>query len=526
MGNKIRIADISGNRILKKPRPNQTDLTSSPSAELSVQTEFIPQTPVGGGSYEIISDTWDNWAAKAELNSLPLSSYIIISDAGNTDLGAVLMTNKFGNGFENNGFGYFYVADFQSNGSYSNISNFQAQYGVWHPDLESNPSFSAQTGAVTIWNCNHYVVVDPSYFNGTEPDSNTDAYSALSKSIGFGYLVENDSIVFDFPNNQILWRTDKRGNTINYNSIGSFQFGDDNIYNIIMTESSSEIYNYNNKGTITGQQSGQESYVYIINNFGNIFFNFNGNYQSIYAPNNSGDIEAHINGFSSGLEAYNNTGNITAYIYDLSYIIADYNSGDIYNRYYDSSSVAHQNNAGDINFCEFKNGFVGTISLNNSNSYLNCVFANGEYQNYYYDPSAGFNLPSDLSFDNCVLTNSESTFFDTIGITGTTEIDFNFEYNRAWCGILTISSPNASETINTIINTPNFSFTIIPANNLSLIINAEQIGTVPPTSSILATGLITSSVNLSGRTDSKLSDSINLISNGTYNKPIALTTLK
>ena len=50
MGNKIKIVDVSGNRIAKKPRPNQTDLTSGPSAELSVQTEFVPQTPVGNGN--------------------------------------------------------------------------------------------------------------------------------------------------------------------------------------------------------------------------------------------------------------------------------------------------------------------------------------------------------------------------------------------------------------------------------------------------------------------------------------------
>ena len=50
MGNKILLRDTSGNRLPKRAKANQTELVSTTDATLTVQTQTIPQTPVGGGA--------------------------------------------------------------------------------------------------------------------------------------------------------------------------------------------------------------------------------------------------------------------------------------------------------------------------------------------------------------------------------------------------------------------------------------------------------------------------------------------
>ena len=50
MGNKILLRDTSGNRLLKKAKANQTELVSTTDATLTVQTQTISPTPVGGGA--------------------------------------------------------------------------------------------------------------------------------------------------------------------------------------------------------------------------------------------------------------------------------------------------------------------------------------------------------------------------------------------------------------------------------------------------------------------------------------------
>ena len=301
----------------------------------------------------------------------------------------------------------------------TNITGSLSKYTANYTVTEGISGFPGSS--FVIWDNIHYAVIDDSQFNGNSPNENSSAYSPLEISLENGYLVEWDEIVYDFDNDQILWRKDKRNNKIpySYSNYNSFQWGDDNIHDYICENYYSQVYTINNRGEITGKQVGDYTFVYAGENSGFIFTDVNGTYQSLYVPNNTGDIEGHVRGFSSGLEAENNRGDMKVYIEDSSYVYAQDNFGDVYCKYANNSYVSHLLNIGDFMHCSFdtfNSGSFNILSLDSGVSHFNCSYSNNLDQ---------FVFPRSRNYSNCELTNTSSSFASTLDISGKSSIDLS-----------------------------------------------------------------------------------------------------
>lgn len=72
-------------------------------------------------------------------------------------------------------------------------------------------------GDVVIWNLLHYQLTDATLLDGTDPATNTAAYTALAKGdYPETYVTAWDVSEFDFPNNWIQYREDLSGNKLYY----------------------------------------------------------------------------------------------------------------------------------------------------------------------------------------------------------------------------------------------------------------------------------------------------------------------
>lgn len=111
--------------------------------------------------------------------------------------------------------GIFLNPDYQDVGVYSGVVGLTGiakgtNRGVW---------FTAETGFIngdiTFWNGLHYQVTTAASLNGTDPATNTIAYTVLPKATAnMGYIAESDFIEYDFANDWIQRRADKRNNDI------------------------------------------------------------------------------------------------------------------------------------------------------------------------------------------------------------------------------------------------------------------------------------------------------------------------
>lgn len=136
------------------------------------------------------------------------------------------------------GQGIFLNPDFQNVGDYSSTPiPYLSTRGVWSFSLESDPSFD--NGSIVFWNGLHYIVIDDGGFDTTDPATNGDAYEILVKSVANGYIEEVDFILYDFVNDVILERQDKRGNKVANYVNNSFQWGTDRVANNIISNSAS-----------------------------------------------------------------------------------------------------------------------------------------------------------------------------------------------------------------------------------------------------------------------------------------------
>ena len=74
-----------------------------------------------------------------------------------------------------------------------------------------------QQGDVVIWNLLHWQLTDISLLNGTDPATNTAAYTLLAKTAAnVGYITAWDVSEFDFHNSWLQYRADLLGNLIRY----------------------------------------------------------------------------------------------------------------------------------------------------------------------------------------------------------------------------------------------------------------------------------------------------------------------
>ena len=90
-------------------------------------------------------------------------------------------------------------------------------------------------GDVVIWNLLHWQLTDAAQLDGTNPATNTAAYTLLDKATyPETYITAWDVSEFDFLNNKITRRKDLRGNIAEGDNVSKFTFGNDLFVNNIM----------------------------------------------------------------------------------------------------------------------------------------------------------------------------------------------------------------------------------------------------------------------------------------------------
>jgi len=195
-----------------------------------VSTNFLP---LSGG---IISKTYTEISTLIINNELVQGAFYNITDR--CDSGLIIQAIN-GNKLSINGVGLFLNPDFQDVGDYSGLLIPKGNNkGVWFLAGQSGVGAFAN-GDIVFWNGIMYQVTDDSQFDTNSPNINTDAYSPLSKSVTNGYILESDTVTYNFDSDVILSRKDKRGNIVeNEHSVNSFQWGNDYVtYNEVSSAS-------------------------------------------------------------------------------------------------------------------------------------------------------------------------------------------------------------------------------------------------------------------------------------------------
>lgn len=170
-------------------------------------------------------------------DGLAAGSHYFISDKADRGILLLAVTS---NSFSLEGQGIFLNPDFQDIGTLTGTIN-----GMWYAGGEG----TFTNGTIVFWNGLHYEVTDDGAFDTTDPATNVLAYTLLSKSIANGYIEEVDFILYDFANDSITRRIDKRNNDVQLTSISVFQWGNNSVArNTLINEG---YYNcINNRGTI------------------------------------------------------------------------------------------------------------------------------------------------------------------------------------------------------------------------------------------------------------------------------------
>jgi len=185
---------------------------------------------------------------------LPLGAKYLITDRGDA---GIIVDVSAPNIISLHAKGLFLNPDFQDVGDYSGLLIPKGNNkGVWFLAGQSGVGAFANDDIV-FWNGIMYQVTDDSQFDTNSPDINTDAYSPLSKSVTNGYILEPDTIMYNFNNDVILSRKDKRGNIVeNEYAVNLFQWGNDYVtYNEV---NSSFYFN-----CINARHSGISSNIFI-----------------------------------------------------------------------------------------------------------------------------------------------------------------------------------------------------------------------------------------------------------------------
>lgn len=93
--------------------------------------------------------------------------------------------------------------------------------------IELGPTIAL--GDIVIWNLIHWQLTDDTVLDGTDPATNTAAYTQLLKTdAGQGYITAWDVSEFDFANNNVVYRQDSRGGLVRgATGVEGYQFGRD-----------------------------------------------------------------------------------------------------------------------------------------------------------------------------------------------------------------------------------------------------------------------------------------------------------
>lgn len=421
--------------------------------------EEIPfgDLPGGGGGASYTEITYADMATAIAGSTLTPGGWYLITDATGTDLG--FLTNAVTENTINvSGVGGYLNADFQAVGDYSGTPiTFVAQQGIWQAANEGGYT----QGDCVIWNLLHYQLADSGAIDGTDPETNTAAYTLLTKATAnVGYITAWDVSEFDFPNNWIQYRQDKRGNIV-YASKSA-------VDNIGLTGSPID-------GFIWG-------YDYTFGNFVDNAY--------IDIRNLSGGCSMSV--FYPGAQIYGVTFGVNPYIYAITMFGGAYISGGSIMSDAYLEGVEMKNNSYildcvlssgvSLTYCSFGIGAgMSNCSLMPAASFSNIVFERQSvlagktidgvsFSDKLIRLTSGVVETIDSNVDGSGFQPGFSDIPGTIDITGLTTLDCT----AAWAqyrGIYNLTSSNATEAIDTITNPPTlFPFTLRPAAGLTLTI--------------------------------------------------------
>lgn len=256
---------LTGAELLPLVQNGTTDKTTLSDIKTFVNSDNFP------------SDTYINWGKRRQLGEggvLPAGAWVLITDAANTDLGAIIectTTSQFSN-FGSGGFldcGFVDIGnDVSTNPNYSNIINITEvaptfQRGIWGGGTVVN-------GEIYIWECRNFQVTNAGAVTVDNPSINP-AFTEIPRGRGNGFIEVWNKIDYDFINNSVNFRYDNRANVINNASLFYFQFGDDNIQGNIC-DSDTSFVTLNNTGRINNNNL-SSCYVNCYGNSGGISSN-------------------------------------------------------------------------------------------------------------------------------------------------------------------------------------------------------------------------------------------------------------
>lgn len=189
-------------------------------------------------------------------SGLIAGEHYLISDKA--DAGIILLAVST-NQFSLEGQGIFLNPDFQ------NV--YGSNVGVWHSGLVG----LVLGTSVVIWDGLHYESVTGAV--GTAPSGDVVNWVLVPKSAA-DYIEEVDFILYDFDNDAIFERHDKRGNKWNPSYITSFQAGNDQTLGNVVSHQS-DVNIINQRGLITNNTFAGTNNGYLIadNNFTGFFRN-------------------------------------------------------------------------------------------------------------------------------------------------------------------------------------------------------------------------------------------------------------
>lgn len=296
-----------------------------------------------------------------------------------------------------------------------------------------------ENGDVVIYNALHYQVTAAATFDGTDPATNSAAYTLLPKATAdMGYILEVDEIEFDFVPDWLQYRADKRGNryaysqdtdtndfALTFTAIDQFQWGRDAAYGHFITQSRFDNLN------LAGPTNRKE-----LTNFSAFY-------------NNTLDVAASTGGFNLSNGAYFINNEINASMSAIAIHAAGFNSCII------NQPVTQFD--------------ISTAALL-ENKTFNAI-------------CSGWNVSTNMTFTETISTaintktqgSGLSTQPRTLDITGLTTIDIGT--NAELVGIYNLTSSNATETVNLISNFPTlFPFTLKPAAGLVVTVTFTAVG--------------------------------------------------
>lgn len=239
------IIAISGTGFLKI-QDNGVDMP--PEQKLNFVGYTVEDNPVNS-STDIIAVKpieYSDLLTLKNAGDLPLGAQYLITDKGDA---GIIATVGAPNKIALEAKGLFLVPDFQDVGTYTKTPLAKGtNQKVWSLAEQSGAPYA--DGDIVFLDGIMYQVIDDTLFDTNSPDLNASAYEALTKNVNNGYILETDKIIYNFTNDLIVKRQDKRGNNIDGYAQSDFQWGNDLCSGNVTHGYNSIIVCVNSKGVV------------------------------------------------------------------------------------------------------------------------------------------------------------------------------------------------------------------------------------------------------------------------------------